>query len=59
MYHHFLQKGITPETIDNLSYLQKEFFAASMDIELSQQNEREQLRVKLLKDQNAYPTVTF
>ena len=59
MYHHFLQKGITPETIDDLSYLQKEFFAASMDIELSQQNESEQLRAKLLKDKNAYPTVTF
>lgn len=59
MYHHYLQKGITPETIDGLSYLQKEFFVASMDIELSQQNEREQLRAKLLKDQNAYPTVTF
>ena len=59
MYHHFLQKGITPETLDNLSYLQKEFFAASMEIELSQQNEREQLRTKLLKDKNAYPVVTF
>ena len=59
MYHHYLQKGITPDVIDNLSYLQKEFFAASMDIELTQQNEREQLRAKLLKEQNAYPTVTF
>ena len=59
MYHHYLQKGITPNQIDDLSYLQKEFFAASMDIELSQQNEREKLREKLLKDKNAYPTVSF
>lgn len=59
LYHHYLQKGITPEQIDNLDYLTKQFYAASMDIELSKQNEKEELRAKLLKDEKAYPTVTF
>lgn len=59
MYHHYLQKGVTTNHIDNLDYLTKQFYAASMDLELEQRNEKEELRAKLLKDEKAYPTVSF
>lgn len=59
MYHHYLQKGITPEHIDSRDYLTKQFYAASMDIELSERNDKEEMRAKLLKDNKAYPTVSF
>lgn len=57
MYHHYLRKGITPEHLDNLSYLSKQFYAASMDIELSEQAESELLRVKMAKEGKAQLTV--
>ena len=62
MYHHYLQKGITPDHIDSLDYLTKQFYAASLEFELSKQveqhNEKEKLREQLLK-KGAFPTVTF
>ncbi|MER1957928.1 MAG: hypothetical protein ABS942_11135 [Solibacillus sp.] len=57
MYHHYLQKGITPQHIDNLSYLSRQFYAASMDIELSERVELESLRSKMLKEGRAQLTV--
>lgn len=59
MYHHYLQKGITPEYIDSLNYLQKQFYIASLDIELAKENKRNELQVKALKDERAYAVVTL
>lgn len=54
-----MQKGHKLEYLLALDFYQKALMTASLRIELEKENEREELRSKLLKDEKGYPVITF
>ena len=40
LIHYYLQRGFTPEYIMNLSFLEKQFFTASAELETERENEK-------------------
>lgn len=49
-YHHYIQKGFTPDYLSSLPIYTKTLMMASLDIEIEKENKRLKIQEKLLKN---------
>lgn len=57
-YHYYIQKGFKIEYLRALGFWEKQMMVASLDVELSKENEKLEMQQKLLKE-NVTPVVAL